>query len=155
MKRLTKITVLLATLILVAIAAFCFAACGDKDDGGEDEGVKRAQFVGTYKLTKYVYDAGVVKTYNVGDDYNGVKLTEDYFVIVLSDDGKYTVTSSLEENLGKIYGNMQGEWSVISDTVIELKLSDGTKTLTVANGEINYYYSGTGLIIHNWYLNKK
>ncbi|MDE6613477.1 MAG: hypothetical protein K2K28_02865 [Clostridia bacterium] len=162
MKKISRMLLLLATIVIAAISAICFAACGDENDGGKGNTPDYSAFAGTYKFTKYVHEIGVIRTYNVGDELNGTTLTADYFVITLGDDGKFTVDSPLSENDAtvtpygnQIHGNMTGTWEPVSDSAIKVVIGgEEIRSLLINGNQITYRFNGTGLITHTYYFQK-
>ena len=144
-------------MVIAAIAAFSFAGCGGDGDSAPDY----SKYAGTYKFKKYVHEIGVTKTYNVGDTLDGVTLTADYFVMILGDDGKFTVNSPLAENDAtltpygnQIHGNMTGTWKP-RDYGIDVTIGDeDIRSIYINETEITYSFSGVGLIMHTYYLEK-
>ena len=72
-----KFKTVLAALLMVVLGTCMLVACGGSK-------------VGTYKFSSVEIDG---KTYKVGDEVEGLELTEDFYKIELKEDGKCTVTS--------------------------------------------------------------
>lgn len=162
MKKFSKWLLILATLVIAALSAFAFAACGD--DKGGDNTPDPSACAGTYKFVRLTEDS---KTYNVGDQYlenafNGkVTLSADSFVMELAADGKFNVNSFLSQrdpaysaNCNQIYGNMTGTWTTDKDSGIKVTINDTTiNMLSLADNEIKYMFN-IGLNSVTIYLQK-
>lgn len=96
-----KVKVLLVGILTLVLSLFCLVGCGVE---------------GTYKFESLSVGAlGFTKTYEVGEEYNGEKLTKDYFTLELKKDGTAVVgedgstfTCDWAEDDGKITFKQNG-----------------------------------------------
>lgn len=122
MKNLKKVLIAILSVVVLAACSVCFVACGEKSDNGEGEGQGQGSIVGTYKFVSQTYTVeGETQTIKAGE--GGV--TEDYYVVVLSENGTFTQTMTM----GEFHDSNTGTWTQEGNTIhltVDGDVTDGT-----------------------------
>lgn len=154
-----KLKLLVMTVAIFMLAAVGFVACGE----GEGEKVDLSKYAGTYKLVQIKWDMGaMIRTYNLGDEIDGVVLTEDYLVFEFKEDGTVTVTSSIPESQEAFTGTKTGTWTVELDLIQTDIMKDNLASTILGSGlrnkddgSLEFYYTTSRSQTYTYYLAKK
>lgn len=119
-----KMRILLVGILTLILSLFCLVGCGPQ---------------GTYKFQSLTAGAlGFTKTYEVGEEYNGEVLTEDYFTLELQKDGVAKIGDDGE--------NFTCEWEEQEDGSIVFKKDGNTLyTATIDGNEMTLEFGDTDL----------
>lgn len=106
-----KFAISLVALLSVVVMAFAFTACGAS---------------GKYKFESVTVGVGPLsKTYEVGDEYLGTKLSKDWFTLELNSDGTCSIKTNDKDSVQT--GTWTEEDGVITFDVSGLTIGKATK----------------------------
>lgn len=121
-KAITAVATIVAVMAMSAVMAACSVS-----------------FEGTYKFSSMsMSGGGLSMSYEVGQELDGVAITEDFYVLTVNGDGTFTMVCEMMEE------NMSGTWEASGSTItltadgesVQGSLKGGT--LTVSQSEEGY-----------------
>ncbi|MDE5943452.1 MAG: hypothetical protein K2H30_04505, partial [Clostridia bacterium] len=86
MKKVKSLLITTILAVCAAIACLAFAACSNNDTALE----------GTYKFSSMTMTIGEeTTTVKAGEEFNGITISKDYFVMEINNDGTFSISSAM------------------------------------------------------------
>lgn len=125
-----KFLTTVCTAVTIALLAVLFAACGAKS------------YVGTYKFASMsMTSEGMSMEYTAGQDFMGVTITEDAYVLEVKEDGTFTMSM----NMMGMSESMSGTWKEEGGKMVMSVAEGGDQTATLNGNKLTVENNEDGM----------
>lgn len=133
MKKVRNLLITAIVAVCAAIACFAFAACGGTETALE----------GTYKLSSVIISDGEnTTTVKVGEEYQGVVLSEDMLTLELRADGTFSLTFDNGDGDEGTWAKGDGVVKlIVGETTIDVPRDGKTVTIDFIDKDTIYILS--------------